>query len=155
MCARASRVWWFHIFSFALRALRWWSLLVEKPIQEGTSKHRSCAFFSFPSFRCCRQSQLERLRAEVYVALFLPHPQIESGPAVRLDIHRREGASVSRNVLDILIPFYAAFLIMVTLSISSAIQLNTFVPILETSPEAEVTRRSNTQSMRPRSIESP
>lgn len=74
-------------------------------IQEGTSKHRSCAFFSFYFFLRRRRNQLKYLRAKVYVTLLLPHPQIESGLAVRLDIHRTEDASVCQNALNIFNPF--------------------------------------------------
>lgn len=122
-----------HIFSLQSGSCAGGHYSWRNQIQEGTSKHRSCAFLSFASFLRRRRNQLEYLRTEVYVTLLLPHPHIESGLAVRLDIHRTEDASVCQNVLNTFIPFYAAFLIMVSLSISSTIQLNTFVPNLETS----------------------
>lgn len=43
------------------------------------------------------------------MSLFSFRIQIESGLAVRLDIHRTEDASVYQNVSNLFIPLYAAF----------------------------------------------
>lgn len=132
----------------------------------------SPTYFSLPSGpcvdgHCSWRNQIRRRRRIIEVvrsSFFLPLSPTKSTGIIASRGLCRSSPSASRLNLDwpfvwiytepkmqaftkmyrtYLSPFTQPFLIMVALSISSTIQLDTFVPILKTSPEAEVTARFN------------